>query len=214
MFVIQVTPLIRGTQLESLSYFSSIDYPIGSFLEVPIRGKNQRAIVTEVRPVSTTKTALKAATFSLRKLPQQIDPVVLPETIRHTAEALAARYPASVGALLFALLPPDIRNGVQPYPRTPLCKHDEETTPQLLTARIDERYVAYQGFIRSTFAHRGSIMIVVPTAVEVDNAVKQLSQGIEDRLIVFSPHQTKKQRESAYQKLTDATATKLIITTP
>lgn len=214
MFVIQVTPLIRGTQLESLSYFSSIDYPIGSFLEVPIRGKNQRAIVTEVRPVSTTKTALKAATFSLRKLPQQIDPVVLPETIRHTAEALAARYPASVGALLFSLLPPDIRNGVQPYPRTPLCKHDEETTPQLLTARIDERYVAYQGFIRSTFAHRGSIMIVVPTAVEVDNAVKQLSQGIEDRLVVFSPHQTKKQRESAYQKLTDATATKLIITTP
>lgn len=214
MFVIQVTPLIRGTQLESLSYFSSTEYPVGSFLEVPIRGKNQRAIVTEVRPVSTTKTALKAATFSLRKLPHQADPVVLPETIRKTAEALSAQYPASIGALLFALLPPDVRTDSQPYPRTSLIKHDEETTPQLLTARIDDRYVAYQGFIRSTFAQRGSIMIVVPTAIEVDNAVKQLSQGIEDRLIIFSPHQTKKQRESAYLKLTDVTTAKLIITTP
>jgi primosomal protein N' (replication factor Y) len=214
MFVIQVTPLIRGTHLESLSYFSTITYPIGAFLEVPIRGKKQTAIVTEVRPVSTTKTALKAATFSLRKLPQQPDPVVLPDTIRHTAEALAKQYPASVGALLFALLPPDIRSGTQLFPRIDTIKHDEETTPQLLTARTDERYITYQGFIRSTFAHRGSIMIVVPTAREVEQAVKRLGQGIEERLVIFSPSQTKKQRTAAYHRFTDTTTAKLIITTP
>lgn len=214
MFVIQVTPLIRGTQLESLSYFSSIEYPTGSFLEVPIRGKKQTAIVTDIRPVSSTKTALKAATFSLRKLPNQPEAPVLPTTIRQTAEALTKIYPVSVGAMLFGLLPPDVRNGSRLYPRTDIGQHNEETTPQLLTARIDERYVAYQSFIRSTFAHRGSIMIVVPTAVEIDYAVKELSQGIKDRLIVFSPNQTKKQRDSSYQKLADTTAAKLIITTP
>lgn len=214
MFVIQVTPLIRGTQLESLSYFSSITYPIGAFLTVPIRGKTQTAIVTEVRSVSTTKTALKAATFSLRKLPQQNNPVVLPETIRQTVEILATRYPASLGALLFALLPPDVRSGTCPYPDTIVTSHTEETTPQLLTARLDERYVAYQGFIRSIFAHRGSIMIVVPTATEVTYAAAKLSQGIEDRVVIFSPDQTKKARTAAYQKLADITTAKLIITTP
>ncbi|MBP6881246.1 MAG: hypothetical protein KBC35_01330 [Candidatus Pacebacteria bacterium] len=214
MFVIQVTPLIRGTHLESLSYFSGIEYPIGAFLEVPIRGKKQTAIVTEVRTVSTTKTALKAATFSLRKLPQQPNPVVLPETIRKTAEALTKHYPAAVGSLLFTLLPPDIRSGTHPFPRTDTTEHNEETTPQLLTARTDERYIAYQGFIRSTFAHRGSIMIVVPTALEVEQAVKKLSQGIEERLVVFSPSQTKRQRAAAYQRFTDTTTAKLIITTP
>jgi primosomal protein N' len=214
MFVIQVTPLIRGTQLESLSYFSSIAYPIGAFLEVPIRGKTQAAMVTEIRTVSTTKTALKAATFSLRKLPQQKNPAVLPETVRKTAEALATQYPASLGALLFSLLPPDIRAGTHPYPHTTIAPHDEETTPQLLTARYDERYAAYQGFIRTTFAHRGSIMIVVPTATEITYAAKQLCQGIEDRVIIFSPDQTKKQRLAAYEKLADTTSAKLIITTP
>ncbi|MCB9810114.1 hypothetical protein H6781_00770 [Candidatus Nomurabacteria bacterium] len=214
MFVIQVTPLIRGTKLESLSYFSSSEYPIGSFLEVPIRGKTQNAIVTESRPVSTTKTALKAATFSLRKLPHQPDPVILPESVRNTANELTKLYPASAGSLLFQLLAPDIRNGTRLYPRTDAIKHDEETTPQILTARIDERYVAYQSFIRTTFAHRGSIMIVVPTAVEVDYAVKELQQGIGDRIVVFSPNQTKKKREEAYQKLADSTVAKLIITTP
>lgn len=214
MFVIQVTPLIRGTQLESLSYFSAVNYEIGSFVEVPIRGKNQTAIVTETRPVSSTKTALKAATFSLRKLPQQLDPVVLPLSIRKTAEELTKKYPASVGSLLYELLPPDIRNGSRLYPHTDEIEHIEETTPQLLTARIDERYNTYQSLIRSTFAHRGSIMIVVPTASDVTYAFKELSQGIEERVITFSTQQTKKQRDVSYQKLADTTTAKLIITTP
>lgn len=214
MFVIQVTPLIRGTQLESLSYFSSADYPIGSFLSVPIRGKSQHAIVTETRIVSTAKTALKAATFSLRKLPVQPDPVVLPTSLRETAAALTKRYPSSVGALFCSLLPPDIRNGTRLYPQTDTQTHHEETTPQLLTARIDERLISYQSLIRSTFAHRGSIMIVVPTAAEVEYTISKLHQGIEDRLIRFSSGQTKKQREESYQKLADTTAAKLIVTTP
>jgi hypothetical protein len=71
MYVIQVTPLIRGTQLESLSYYSSLAYEAGTFLDVPIRGRNQLAMVVSSELVSATKTALKAATFSLRKLPPQ-----------------------------------------------------------------------------------------------------------------------------------------------
>ncbi|MCA9354597.1 MAG: hypothetical protein KC877_03710 [Candidatus Kaiserbacteria bacterium] len=214
MFVIQVTPLIRGTKLESLSYFSGTDYAIGSFIEVPIRGKKQAAIVIETKPVSSTKTALKAATFSLRKLPTQPDPTVLPETIRKTADMLTRHYPASVGAILFGLLPPDIRNGSRPYPRSEFMQQCEETTPQLLTARVDERYVAYQSLIRTTFAHRGSIMVVVPTAVDVTYAQKELGAGISDRTIIFSPNQTKRQRDTSYQKLADTTTAKLIITTP
>lgn len=214
MYVIQVTPLIRGTQLESLSYFSSIEYPIGSFIEVPIRGKNQRAIVTETKLVSSTKTALKAATFSLRKLPVQTDPIILPKTIRETAIKLTHKYPASIGAILHTLLPPDIRDGSIIYPRYDDVVNNEESTPQLLTARIDQRYDIYQSLIRTTFAHRGSIMIVVPTAVEIDYAVKELGQGIEDRLVVFSPSQTDRQRATSYQKLSETTSAKLIITTP
>ena len=213
MFVIQVTPLIRGTQLESLSYFSSIKYSIGSFVEVPIRGRKQRAIVTGTRPVSNTKTALKAASFSLRKLPQQPNSVVLPKNVRELADLLSHTYPTSIGSLLFQLLPPDIRNGINPYPKTNDKKHKQETTPQILTSHIDDRFVAYQTLVRSTFAQRGSIMIVVPTAADIDYAVKKLKHGIKERVVVFSSNQTKKQREASYKKFTDTSTSKLIITT-
>ena len=118
MYVIQVIPLIRGTQLESLSYYSSISYDAGTFLQVPIRGKNQLAISISAEPVSHTKTALKAATFSLRKLPSQPNAGVVPKNIRLTAEQLSKRYPASLGAILFNLLPADVRNGTRQYKKT------------------------------------------------------------------------------------------------
>lgn len=214
MFVIHVIPLIKGTQLESLSYFSSISYPVGSFVLVPVRGKTQSAIVTDAKPVSTTKTALKAATFSLRKLPAQPEAIVLPESVRQTAEALATTYPVSVGALLYTLLPPDVRNGVRAYPAITTFPHSEETAPQLLTARLDERLIHYKSHIRSAFAHRGSVLLVVPTTTEIIMMRDGLKHGIEERLVVLSSKETKRERDKAFLKLADTSLSKLIITTP
>ena len=41
MFVIEVIPLIRGTKIDTLSYYSGTDYPVGTFLDVMIRNKRQ-----------------------------------------------------------------------------------------------------------------------------------------------------------------------------
>lgn len=214
MYVIQVTPLIRGTRLESLSYFSAINYEIGSFISVPIRKKNQPAVVMSCKPVSDTKTTLKSAAFSLRRLPAQKNPVVVPESIRNTAATLAKKYPVSAGAILYNLLPPDVRNGSRPYPNIFTHQHQEDSTPNMLTARIDERFVRYQGHIRSTFAQRGSTLFIVPTTTDITYAAKELSLGITERVVIIASTQTKKQRDDAFSQLADTTKPKLIITTP
>ena len=214
MYVIQVIPLIRGTQLESLSYYSSISYEPGTFLQVPIRGKNQLAISVSTEPVSHTKTAIKAATFSLRKLPNQPNASVVPKNIRLTAQQLVKRYPASLGAILFNLLPADVRNGSRQYKKTSDIFHQEETTPQVLVGRLDERYVSYQSHVRSTFARKGSVLFVVPTAADVKSAAKDLGHGIADRLVILIPHTSKKKEQETITQLEDHTFPKLIITTP
>ena len=214
MYVIEVIPLIRGTHLESLSYYSSITYEPGTFLSVPIRGKNKPAIVTNTTSVGTAKTALKAATFSLRKLPNQATTGIVPQALRETAQKLSERYPASLGSILFALLPTDIRNGLRTYKDTTLVTHDEETTPQILMARLDERYRTYQSHIRSTFAKRGSVLFVVPTSTDVAYAKKELGHGIADRIITITATTSKKTYTEMVAALEDTKFSKLIITTP
>jgi primosomal protein N' (replication factor Y) (superfamily II helicase) len=214
MYVIEVIPLIRGTKLESLSYYSSQTYEIGTFLQVPIRGKQKQAIVTAITSVGTAKTALKAATFSLRKLPNQESKSIVPQALKETANLLSERYPASLGAILFSLLPSDIKDGSRSYKDSASIRHNEETTPQILTARYDERYRSYQSHIRSTFAKRGSVLFVVPTSSDVAYAKKELGQGIADRIITITATKSRKAYADMVEALEDTKFSKLIITTP
>jgi hypothetical protein len=172
MFIIQVIPLIKGTKINNLSYFSSINYEIGTFVQVPIRNKEYRAIVIESKPVTEHKSALKSAGFTLHKLPEQKSISTIPSCLRETAIRLSATYPSSIGAILYQIISPDIRNGNYQYPTvSPLTNH-EESTPQILTDTIDNRYISYRSHIRSILARRGSVMFIVPNSIDLDYAEK------------------------------------------
>lgn len=214
MFVIEVIPLIRGTRIDTLSYFSGIEYPVGSFVTIPIRGKEHKAVVTGVTPVAHNKSSLKSASFTLRKLPEQAPSTTVPTNISATAQKLTQLYPTSVGAILYQLLPTDVRTGQYQYPMVSSLIHKEDTIPQILTAAMKDRYVAYRSHIRGVLARRGSVVFVVPTSADVAYAQKHLSQGIEDRVVVFSPTQLKTERQKSYAAYEDTSLAKLIITTP
>ncbi len=214
MFVIEVIPLIRGIQIESLTYFSGTNYPVGSIIAIPVRGKTIQGIVVDGKAVSSTKTALKAATFSLRKLPEQKDVVTISNNLLKTVDKIYEETPSKRGAILFSLLPPDIRSGATLYPHNPCVTGTEDSTPQILAAGLSERLIAYQTIIRSAFAHRGSVLLVVPTSTAVKKMADVLSHGIKERVICFSSHQTKRAREQAYAAFSDLSKSTLTIVTP
>jgi primosomal protein N' (replication factor Y) len=215
MFVIEVIPLVRGIQIESLSYFSSTSYSAGTIVTIPVRGKTISGIVVDSNVVSSTKTALKAATFSLRKLPEQKNITAISSHLLATVAKIYEIVPAKKGSILFNLLPPDVRSGLAQYPNsTSSFVGNEDSTPQILAGTTQERILSYQTVIRSAFAHRGSVMLVVPTSTTVQKMFDALSQGIKERVVCFSSHQTKKERAAAYAAFSDLSQATLTITTP
>ncbi len=214
MFVIEVIPLKKGVGIESLSYYSSLEYSAGTILTVPIRNSKIEGIVTSTKPVGMAKTALRTATFSLKKLEAQPDAPKIPTSVIQTAEKICERLPAHIGSVLFALLPPDIRSGLRSYPQLPDHMYAEVSTPAILTDTAKDRFVAYRSYIRQSFAHRGSVLFVVPTSVDVERAKVLLSIGIEKRVVTFSSSHTKRQMDASYKDFEDLSQSKLIITTP
>ncbi len=214
MYVISVIPLSRQAALDVLSYYSRTSYPLGTVIDVPLRKKTIPAVVTATEPVSAAKTALKTATFSLRKLATQENPPSLPENVIKTAEALTKTTPATLGSILYSILPPDIRSGSRAYPFTKSYENDFDPTPSVLTDTRQGRFMAYKSLIRQAFAHRGSVLFVVPTSAAVRNARTLLETGIEKRIVTFSSTHTKKQIDASYEAFTDFSSAKLIITTP
>lgn len=214
MFVIEVIPLKKSVTVESLSYYSATEYPHGTIIEVPLRKSVISAVVIASKPVSAAKTALKTATFSLKKLRTQETTTKIPQSLIATAHTLSRSIPAHIGAIVYSLLPADIRSGVRTYPQSPEHKNEEDSIPTVLTGTKKDRYVAYRSHIRQNFAHRGSVLFVVPTSVAVDEAREHLESGIEKRVITFSSTHTKKQLDASYKTFEDLSQAKLIIATP
>lgn len=215
MYVTQVIPLKRGIGIDSLSYFSSERYALGTLLQIPVRSSTILGLVIEVNEVSAAKTALRRATFSLRKLPLQENVQALSPAFIKTAEELAIFYSTHLGNILYNLLPPEIQRGDITLPHTLYVPVENEIpTPQLLQAKKTERYGAYRSLVRETFAHAGSVHIVAPTSVEAEDLRVALAFGIEDRTVLLTSTISKRELKNAYAALENFTHQKLIITTP
>lgn len=214
MFVITVVPLRRGISIETLSYFSSEAYPEGTVVTIPVRNATALGLVTQSEEVSTAKTALKAATFSLRRLPSQQNSYRLGEAYIKTATKLSDYYAVPMGMILYNLLPPEIRDGEIPLPHTHHLTYTDVHPPTILQAAKEDRFRAYRSLVRETFAHCGSVLLVVPSTIEATTLKDALEQGISDRIILLTTASTKSELRRAYAALEDFTKTKLIITTP
>ncbi|MFZ2252799.1 MAG: hypothetical protein WAW13_01335 [Minisyncoccia bacterium] len=214
MYVISVVPLKRGIGLDTLSYFSNEAFANGAIVSIPIRSTIVLGLVTDVKEVSTAKTALRAATFSLRKLPIQKNKTILSDAYIQTARDLSQYYAAPLGTILYNLLAPDIRSGDIPLPHTHHLPQGESHQPQILATPKRERFVAYRSLVRETFAHSGSVLCVVPSSTEAQELRDALLQGIEDRIIMLTTSMTKTQLKKSYEALEDFSKTKLIIATP
>lgn len=214
MYVISVVPLKRGVSLGELTYFSSKTYTEGTLLTIPVRNKELLGLVTRAEPVSAAKTALRAATFSLRRLPEQTKTEKLGTPFIKTARELSEYYAAPLGTVIYSLLSPEIRNGELKPPHTHHTTEGSTHTPRILQAPRKDRFIAYRSLIRETFAHSGSVLFVVPTSIEAVEAAKILEQGITDRVVLLCSASTKSGTKKAYEALEDFSQTKLIIATP
>ena len=215
MYVIEVSPLIKGVTLENLSYYSSVDYPPGTFLTIPVRNKESKGIVVGSKPLSAAKAAVRAATFSLKRLPPQTESEALPSSIINTAKALTESIPASFGAILFSLLPPEVQSGdVSLTTYSEVSDSSREFLVSVLTGPREDRYLTYKRRIREAFAHRGSVVFISPTSEGAIQASEILLAGIADRSVVLSGALPKKALKKAYKDVADLSIAKVIITTP
>lgn len=215
MYVIEVIPLKKGVQLETLTYFSAEEYPFGTIITVPVRNSLAQGVVINAVEASSAKTALRAATFSLRKLPPQENPPRIAPGLIKTARALQQEFPYSLGTILMALLPAEIKNGQQRFPQLASAEPSlpDPQQPEVLMATRPDRLLAYKTLIRNTFAHRGSVLFVVPTTAYIEQAVHELEQGIKDRVFALKSG-TVKQRVAGYEQYEDCSKAKVIVCTP
>ena len=59
MFIIEVIPIVKSIGVDTLSYFTSKEVPIGAIVNIPLRKKMVQGIVTSVRLAESLKCEIR-----------------------------------------------------------------------------------------------------------------------------------------------------------
>ncbi|MEY4602257.1 MAG: hypothetical protein RL292_198 [Candidatus Parcubacteria bacterium] len=193
MYILQVIPIAKAISKETLTYFSSLNIPLGAVAHIPLRNKKIYGIVISSELVSSKKGEIKNLAYQIKKIDAVHEKTfLLPEFIK-SAQAIAEYTASSTGAVLSALVPKMLVESIHlladPSPR--------ERTPNphvlVLQAGDEERYAMYKSYIREEFARNGSVFFVLPTIEDIKNAKKSLEKGIEKYTYVFHTELSKKE---------------------
>ena len=217
MYIVAVIPISRGSSIDELSYFSALEYPAGSFVSVPIRGKERTALVLSSEKVHNVKAALRTNGYVLRKIPRQKSrQLVTPEYIR--AIQKAARYhAATVGAVLFATLPkalleqPGIAKEQLEIPKPRLRGF---IVPRMYQGLAQNRIEFFRTAIREAFAAGGSVFITVPTVADAERVYQELVGGIEQYSFLLHSTLKKTAQKETISKILNSEHPVLIVAPP
>ena len=68
MKILSVIPLKKSILKGNLTYFSSLDIPVGSIVSIPLRNKKTLGLVVAIEDLSQEKSNVKKMNFNLKKI--------------------------------------------------------------------------------------------------------------------------------------------------
>lgn len=200
---------------ETLTYFTSINAPVGSIVKVPIRKKVISGIVLSLQEVADVKSSIKDSDYQIKKI-EKINPcdLVLPEFIKASKDT--ANYLASsTGSVLNSIIPKNILLNADKL-KFEIKKTEKVSRPFekfILQADDEERYVNYRGLIREEFAKNFSIFFCLPTIQDIKKTFEILSKGIEQYAFILHSGLSKKEISEIWVKILNEPHPVLIIAT-
>jgi len=205
MNILEIIPISRSTRIETLSYFTSENPPIGAIVDVPLRGKTVHGIVAAVQPAASMKADLKTAPFSLKKIEKVKARNFLSPALIAAAREEADYAGATLGATLKAMVHESIFAEADKLTMT----HKDEASDtsrqsiHILQGDDEERYGVYRSMIRQEFARKNSLLFLAPTVEEAIYIKSILEKGIEKYIFIIHHGLTAKKICETWNKAVD-----------
>lgn len=201
MNLLTVIPLTKNKAIDSLSYFTASNIPVGAVVSVPIRSKDVTAIVTESTPVEDAKTSLRNADFQVRKLGKVKAISFFPVPFINASKELANYYATTVGSIIRTLTSKNILENIQKIEtaNVPPARGLDET--YAVQGDDEDRMSAWRSLIRQEFARKKSVAIYVPTLEDIKNISRNLTKGIEDYIFILHGDLTNKKTLETWEAI-------------
>lgn len=186
-----VIPLARGLPHETLTYYTLSEVAPGALVNVPVGRRQISALVTEIKPLTESRQAVRTADFPFKKMGAVKNRNFLPPAMMTAALQTARFFVLPLGQVLKNFIPQTILSQTEP-----LKIEGQKTTAvekvtkseRLVIQDTDEARIAfYKSLIREEFAKNASVFLCLPNLIEIEPATRALGKGIEPYVIVLHP---------------------------
>ncbi|MDE2031206.1 MAG: hypothetical protein KGI58_03045 [Patescibacteria group bacterium] len=218
MYITTVIPIKKGFQKEYLSYFSSIEIPLGTIVSIPVRFKTVNAIVIHTEEARLVKSDIKNADFQLKKIIDIKGDSPFTKEFFTTCNRMKDYTVSSTGNIIQAMLPNVFLENINELKKVNINESTKEPEnikheKLIFQALTSDRIAFYRTLIREAFAKKQSIFICVPTHFGIEEWKNVLVKGIEQYVFAFHSDIPKKVLIKNYNTLMNEEHPILIIGT-
>ena len=181
-----VIPLRKGPIRGDLTYFTGKEINNGSIVEIFVRNTKTLGLVLDSENVTESKTDIKEMDFNLKKIIEVKERSIWTneyiESILLAARYFAARKNDAAAALIPSIFREEYDKLAKIVASSLPREVDREKLKSeklIFQAPYQERMSYYKTLIRSTFAQKKSVFIVLPTEQDIENYYELLSRGVE-----------------------------------
>ncbi len=195
MYIVEVIPVAKGINKDTLSYFSLKPVKEGSFIEVKVRNKKVPALVLENKLAIDLKAEIKSLPFETKSLEEQKEKLLIQPSFLEVLKKLSRWYASPLSEVASLFLPSFVlKNEIE---IEKLESQSGNFISLALQQQYKERINAYKTLIRETFAKKESVMILAPHSGYAQILAEQVSKGIQNHVfILHSELSEKKQAET------------------
>ncbi len=184
MYVIEIIPISRAIGINTLSYFTTKDIPVGAIVDVPLRKKIVHGIVISVRKAEEMKSEIKNADFALKKIDKIKSSEFFSKAFMDMLKDVSEYYATSMGSVINSLVPDYIlknANKLIGYENDKNSKIENTGIKEkfVVQGNDEERYGTWKSLIRQEFAKKKSLFFLMPTIEDAERAFELLEKGVE-----------------------------------
>ncbi len=214
MNILEVVPITKSLNTESLTYFSATPVSAGALVTVPLRKQEITALVIQSKNVVDLKTQLKGANYQIRNITSIHSNSIFSEAFLRMCHELKSFYVTQTGNLIEQITPRVISKNIEHIKRTAATQRQEQQPHTYLLQRsYTDRISYYKTLLRELFLQKKSLHIICPTINETETIFKTLQKNNEQRIFYLHSKRTKKQVFENLEKINN-TDYSCIITTP
>jgi primosomal protein N' len=218
MYIATVIPISKGIPFDTLTYYSAELLDAGTIVSVPFGKQKINAIVVECKSLAEAKTAIKQASFSLKKITATVGHVPLLGAVTEALQETAARTLTPLGAIAGSVMPASLFEYVSPEKVITLSEEQvidkKMYKEESVVGTLEERTDFYKRLIRTTFAEKKSILFIAPTIKNLEQWKTVLQKGIPKHVVGVHSKTTKKDLRSSFALIKQSDRPLIIFATP